>query len=293
MPEQIRFFSTETDVQVSGVVQSPSSHQPLAEVILLHGLEGSHQSGYMISMSHSLVQAGFRVTRLNMRTCGGTEHLCRTLYHAGLTSDLNALVTQSIQENQLSVFLVGFSLGGNVVLKYAGESGSALPQEVAGVVAISTPVDLDASCRHMMRLQTRIYERRFVARLKERYRRRCADHPDLYQAVDLEKVQSVYAFDDVVTAPFFGFGTAGNYYNTQSAVNFTGDINVPTLMIQAEDDPLIPFRIYSHPSIRKNPKIQALTTRHGGHVGFISLRKPRFWLDEVVPGWITRIHRGE
>lgn len=280
---------TEPDVQVSGMIQNPRVDKPLGEVILLHGLEGSHHSGYMVSMSYALARAGFRTTRLNMRTCGGTEHLCKTLYHAGLTADLNHVISKYREEGRGPFFLIGFSLGGNVVLKFTGESGGQLPADVAGSIAISTPVDLEAACLHMMKLENRIYERRFVARLKERYQRRCADHPEIYRLDGLDTVKSVYGFDDVITAPYFGFGSAENYYRTQSAYNFIGDIAIPTLMIQAEDDPLIPFRVYSHPGIQGNPRVQMITTRHGGHVGFISRRTPRFWLDEVVRNWIVNL----
>lgn len=285
--EQVRYFATEVDVQVKGIVQNPLIDTPLCDVILLHGLEGSHQSGYMVSMSHALASAGFRTTRLNMRTCGGTEHLCKTLYHAGLTSDLRSVVRQYIKEGSQRIYLIGFSLGGNVVLKYSGEASEQLPAEVAGTVAVSTPVNLETACLHMMKLKNRVYEKRFVARLKNRYRRRCIDHPEIYQLAGLEKVRSVYGFDDVITAPYFKFGTAADYYRTQSSVNFIGNISIPTLMIQAEDDPLVPFEVYRHEAIHDNPNVKMLTTKHGGHVGFVSRRQPRFWLDEVVKNWIT------
>ncbi len=284
--ETPRLFQTEPGVQVLGIEQSPGLAAPAGDLILLHGLEGSHASGYMISMAQAALLAGFRTLRLNMRTCGETEQHCPTLYHAGLTSDLAAVVRQYAAEGRAPVYLAGFSLGGNVVLKLTGELGTT--PLLAGTVAISTPIDLAACCRQMMRWQNRIYERRFVQRLKARYLRRCAQHPDRYSPAALDGVKSVIAFDNQVTAQHFGFGSAENYYRTQSAQNFLAAIATPTLVVQAEDDPLIPFRVYGHPAFRTNPHLQLLTTRHGGHVGFVSRRRPRFWVDEVVTGWLVQ-----
>jgi predicted alpha/beta-fold hydrolase len=287
-PGTFRLFDTEPGVRVLGYVQEPRV-EASGEAILLHGLEGSHLSGYLISLAQALVSAGFRTTRLNMRTCGGTEEHCPTLYHAGLTSDLRSVVATYRQEGRGPIFLAGFSLGGNVVLKLAGESGRDLPGVVAGVAAVSTPIDLGACCRHLRRLDNFLYDNRFVGQLKARYRRRCTQHPDRYSPDPLSQVRSVWSFDDLITAPHFGFGTAENYYATQSSQNFLDDIQVPALVIQAQDDPLIPFSVYSHPAFSSNRHIQLLTPRHGGHVGFISRHTPRFWVDEVIRDWFSSL----
>lgn len=283
---QARLFQTEEDVRVLGIVQEPRQ-EPQGDVIMVHGLEGSHNSGYMVSMAQALLRAGFRTTRLNVRTCGGTESYCRTLYHAGLTSDLAHVVRTYRVESARPIFLIGYSLGGNVVLKFAGEAGEFLQGVAAGVVAVSTPIDLAACCRQMMRLENQIYERRFLKRLKERYGKRAAAFPDLFPMEGLEGVRSVFEFDDLFTAKHFQFGTGENYYGTQSAQRFLGGIAVPTLLIQAKDDPLIPFEVYSHPSLAGNANIRLIVTEHGGHVGFISRKPPRFWADEVVRDWIV------
>ncbi|MDX2153576.1 MAG: alpha/beta fold hydrolase [Bryobacteraceae bacterium] len=283
-PESPRWFQTEPDVAVLGIEQQPAG-PARGRLILLHGLEGSHESGYMRSLAQTALEGGWAVTRLNMRTCGGTESRCPTLYHAGLTSDLAHVVDYYAATEPGPVFLVGFSLGGNVVLKLAGERGPKLG--VDGVAAISTPIDLDACCRHMMRAENRLYEWRFVSRLRDRYRRRCADHPQRYHCDGIDRVRSVYEFDDRFTAPHFGFGSAARYYATQSSQNFLGDIRVPTLLVQAQDDPLIPFAVYERAEIRQNPAIQLLAPSHGGHVGFISRRTPRFWVDLVIADWLS------
>lgn len=286
-PESAELIETEPEVRVLAFHQRPRS-APSAHAILVHGLEGSHASGYMVSMAQTLLKAGLSVTRLNMRSCGGSESHCRTLYHAGLTSDLAAVARALHQRTGLPLFLIGFSLGGNVVLKFAGEAGGSLADYVAGAVGISTPIDLAACCRQMMRIENRIYEARFVSRLKERYRRRHQQFPDVFPIDGLERVRSVYEFDDRFTAKHFGFGDAENYYGTQSSARYFPFIAVPTLVVQAEDDPLIPFRVFREARIESNPHMQLLATRHGGHVGFLSRVRPRFWVDHAVAAWIAR-----
>lgn len=286
--EHRRLFPTEPDVQVLGIVQEPTT-PPKGEVILLHGLEGSHESGYMRSAAQTLTGAGYRTTRLNMRSCGGTESLCRTLYHAGLTTDLAAVVETYRREGRGPIIVVGYSLGGNVVLKFAGESGESIRSLVAGIVSVSTPIDLAACCRRMMDWDNRLYEWRFITRLKDRYRRRADAFPDLFSLDGLDGVQSVYEFDDRFTASHFGFGDANGYYGSQSSQVFLDRIAVPTLMIQSKDDPLIPFAVYSHPAIAANRHIQLVLTDHGGHVGFISRRSPRFWVDQTILDWLPSL----
>lgn len=284
-PETFRLFDTEPGVRVLAVESTPRS-EPKGDVVILHGLEGSHLSGYCVSLSQRLLENGYRTFRLNMRTCGGTEQHCATLYHAGLTTDLKHVVEEVHREARRPIYLAGFSLGGNVVLKFTGESGAALQGVVAGAISISTPIDLAACCRQMMRLENRVYEWRFISRLRDRYMRRCLQHPDRYKLEHLNGIKTVYGFDDAITAKHFGFGDAEGYYGTQSSKLFLAGIEIPTLMIQAEDDPLIPFSVYAHPSISANRHIQLAATPHGGHVGFISRRLPRFWVDEVISHWL-------
>jgi len=285
-PEDRRLVRTDPDTQVLVVTQRPVK-AAVGHIVLLHGLEGSGDSGYNRSMAWQALTAGFIVHRLHMRTCGGTEHLCRTLYHAGLTSDLRSFLTQLKAENDvhlsptrgLPVFLIGFSLGGNVSLKFAGEEGET--DLIHGVCAISTPIDLAASARRIGEPDNALYEKRFLNRMKERL-----IATGRYTKADLAGCNTLWEIDDRVTAPSFGFDGAAHYYGTQSAQNFLADIRVPTLLIQAKDDSFIPFGIFGHPAIAANPDITLLATEYGGHLGFISKRAPRFWVDEVALGFI-------
>jgi hypothetical protein len=251
---------------------------------MVHGLEGSGEAGYIRSLSTAALRAGFAAHRFHMRTCGGTEHLCQTLYHAGLTSDLLAVLRESRKEGRAPAFLVGFSLGGNVVLKLAGEMGESARDFVQGVCTVSAPLDLAACARRIGERDNRLYEARFVRAMRRRlaatgrYRRR-----------EFADLRSVVELDDRFTAPSFGFGDAANYYRTQSAIAFLAGLRVPALLVQAKDDTFVPFGIYESAAVRSNPWIQVMATDHGGHLGFIGRRPNRFWSDEVIMEWIAGV----
>jgi predicted alpha/beta-fold hydrolase len=286
-PVEVKLYDTEPGVRVLVHSQRPAN-SPVAEVIVVHGLEGSSQSGYAQSLAHQLLQAGWAAHRFNMRSCGGTEHLSgRGLYHSGQTSDLLAVVREIKAE--APIFLAGFSLGGNVVLKLAGELGERAPELIAGVLAVSTPIDLAACARRLGAPSNFIYSRRFLGRLKQRVRVKAQSAPGLFALEHLDSVKSVYEFDDKFTAPAFGFGTADNYYATQSSNQVLERIRVPALLVHAKDDPLVPFEVYDHPAFARNPNLQLLAPEHGGHVGFISKTPPRFWLDQVLLDWMSEV----
>jgi uncharacterized protein len=283
-----RVYDIEDDVRI--LVHSQQPDRPaLGQVLMVHGLEGSSNAGYMRSMSQLALSAGYGVHRTNMRSCGGTETLCKTMYHAGLTSDTLWLCRKIREQFGGPLFLIGYSLGGNVVLKLAGETGERAQGVIEGVCGVSTPIDLAASVRKMSRRQNFIYERRFVSRLKDRIRRRARTLPGVYDLAVLDACRTVYQFDDKITAKLFGFGTADTYYATQSSANFLDGIRVPTLLVQAKDDPLIPFESFDHPAIRTNPYIKLLAVEHGGHLGFLSRRAPRFWVDRVLIRWMEEV----
>jgi predicted alpha/beta-fold hydrolase len=286
-PVEARLHQTEPDVQVLVHTQQPAG-EALAEIILVHGLEGSSDAGYARSLAQTALNAGFAAHRFNLRSCGGTENLSgKTLYHSGQTSDLLSVLRAL--KGRAPVFLAGFSLGGNVVLKLAGELGGQANGLIAGVTAVSTPIDLAACARRLQARSNFIYSNRFLKRLKQRIRLKERLTPGCFSLDGLNHVSSVYEFDDKFTAPAFGFGTADNYYATQSANQFLDRIRVPALLVQAKDDPLIPFGVYNHPAFLNNPCLHLLPVDHGGHLGFISKTKPRFWLDDALVQWMEKV----
>src|SRR5579884_848084 len=278
-PMTRRLVRTDQDTQVLVQTQTPAG-EATAEVVLLHGLEGGGDAGYIRSMAWHALEAGFIAHRFHMRTCGGTESLCKTLYHAGLTSDLEAFLRQLQAEGRgLPIFLIGFSLGGNVALKLAGELGET--ELIQGVCAISTPIDLAKSARRIGGRDNRLYERRFLKRMRARL-----IGTGRYTEKDLAGARSLYEIDDVVTAPSFGFRGADHYYETQSSARYLYAIRVPALLIQAKDDTFIPFSMFEHPAFRTNPFLKLLAVEHGGHLGFLARRGERFWADEVAIGFV-------
>jgi len=284
-PVEAPLFRTEAGVQVLVQTQTPPS--PQADAVLVHGLEGSSSGGYMRSMAQSLLDSGLTVHRMNIRSCGGTEFHCQTLYHAGLTSDLFAFLTELDRRRRTPAFLVGFSLGGNQVLKLAGELGSGAARLLAGVVAVSAPIDLAACCRELAKPANRLYQWHFLKNMRRRLtlRRKVIAASLSYER--LAQVKTVFDFDDIFTGPSFGFEGAEHYYSTQSAKAFLDKIRVPTLAVQSMDDPMIPYEVFRHPAFETNPHLTLAATQHGGHIGFLSRRRPRIWLDSVVRDWIV------
>jgi predicted alpha/beta-fold hydrolase len=275
-PVKRYFVRTEPTVEV--LVESQRPAGATGEIVLLHGLEGSGHAPYMRSLSAAALGEGYAVHRFNMRSCGGTEDRCNTLYHAGLTSD----VLVFLRGLTAPAWLVGFSLGGNVALKLAGELGDAAAARIAGVCAVSTPLDLAECARRIHQRDNFLYERRFVRNMRRRL-----IATGRYTAQDLAGMDSVIGIDDRITAPSFGFGNAENYYRTQSALGFLDEIRVPVLLIQSKDDTFVPFAPFESEVVRRNPRIELLATEHGGHVGFLARRKPYLWLDETVMLWIA------
>jgi uncharacterized protein len=272
-PVESRIFETEPGVRVLVESQRPMG-KSAGDLVLVHGLEGSSQAGYMVGLANAAVRAGFTAHRLNLRNCGGGLGLCKTLYHAGLTADLLALLREL---GAGPFYLAGFSLGGNVVLKLAGELGESASGWIGGVCAVSTPIDLAACVRRIGQRDNWMYERRFVLRMLARMKS--------MGRTGLEGIRTIFDVDDRITAPAFGFGNAENYYRTQSSRDFLAGIRVPTLLIQAKDDTFIPYDVFEHRAVRANPWVQLLACEHGGHLGFLGRRPHRFWLDEAIVDW--------
>ncbi len=282
-PMERRLIRTEPNVQVLVCSQRPQDGAR-GELVMIHGLEGSGEAGYIESLSAAALRSGYAAHRFHMRTCGGTEHLCDTLYHAGLTSDLLAVLREFRSEGRGPVFLVGFSLGGNVALKLAGELGEQAHQYLRGVCGVSTALDLAACARRIAEPDNRLYEKRFVRRMCARL-----SATRRYGAREFIGLHSVMELDDRITAPSFGFGNADNYYRTQSAIAYLHGLRVPALLIQAKDDTFVPFAVYESEAVRTNPFVQLVTPEHGGHLGFLARGPYRFWADQTIMEWIIGI----
>ncbi len=282
---QIRLFEVEPGTQGRGECHWQDRPAEHPSILLVHGLEGSSESGYMLGTAEKAFLAGFNVVRLNQRNCGGTEHLTETLYHSGRSGDLRAVTAELAGNDGLpEIFVAGFSMGGNLVLKMAGEMGDAAPMELRGFAAVAPSFDLAACARALEEPRNFIYERYFVRRLKRRMRQKARLYPARYAGVRnamLRGIHSVREFDDAITAPFSGFQGAADYYARASAMPLAGKIGRPTLILTAQDDPFVPFDSFARPEVAENPNIRLLAPRHGGHCGFISAENgaERFWAE--------------
>jgi predicted alpha/beta-fold hydrolase len=275
-----KLYHTEPDVQVLVETERPDG-PARGQIVLVHGLEGSAEAGYMRSTAARAVAAGYTIHRLNQRSCGGTERLVRTTYHGGLTSDLLAVLRALASNGGAPVWLVGFSLGGNLVAKLAGELGEDARPLLAGVCAAAAAIDLAVCSDRIGQPDNRLYQYRFVMLMRAR-----AKAVWRSSTADLRGIHTVFEMDDRITAPHFGFSGAEHYYRTQSANQFLDRIRVPTLFIAARDDPFVPFRIYDHQAFRQNPYLRLISTEHGGHQGFLAKGHPRLWLDHAIMDWI-------
>jgi uncharacterized protein len=245
------------------------SSRPTA--ILVHGLEGSSNSQYVIGNSNKLWRAGCNIIRMNMRNCGGTEALSPTLYHSGLSNDVLEVMNFFIAQHGLqSLSLIGYSMGGNLVLKLAGELGTSAPPELRSVIGVSPALDLGASADALHRPQNRLYELKFLRALLIRYRRKVALFPHVYDPNLATGIRSLRELDDRVTALYSGFTGSDDYYYRAAAARVIDQIAVPTLILHALDDPFVRITEESCDRLKANPNIRLITTHHGGHCAFLA-----------------------
>jgi uncharacterized protein len=239
--------------------------------IIVHGLEGSSNSQYVVGNSNKLWRAGCNIIRMNMRNCGGTEALSSTLYHSGLSGDVDAVINFFVAKYGLqSISLIGYSMGGNLVLKLAGELGTAAPQQLHSVIGVSPVADLGPSADALHEPLNRLYELKFLHNLLRRFRRKAMLFPRAYDRNRTTGIHSLREFDDRITALYSGFADADDYYNRAAAARVLDRIAVPTLILHALDDPFIRLTTESRENIRANPHITFLETQHGGHCAFLA-----------------------
>ena len=280
--DEERLFQVEPGSQILARCRWQPNRAAHPTLALWHGMEGSSASGYMLITADKAFRAGFNVIRVNFRNCGNTEHLSPKLYHGGLTSDPKAVIDELIAGDGLShIAIAGFSLGGNMVLKLAGEYGENPPREIKAVCAISPSIDMRAGSELLMKRRNWIYQQDFLRRLRQRIRIKARLFPDAYDATGLGGVRTIKQFDDRYVAPAFGFASADDYYAKASSFPYISRIRVPTLIIHAEDDPFVPFAPLRDPLVTSNPYVLLIATERGGHVAFLSASsgEDRFWAE--------------
>jgi uncharacterized protein len=268
VPTESRLFTTEPQTQLLGYCHWQPNRTVCRTLVLVHGLEGCSESHYMRGIAAKAYRAGCNVIRMNQRTCGGTEHLTPTLYNSGLSQDYRTVVQELAHVDGLDrIWLVGYSMGGNLVLKAAGEIGAS-EAALAGAIAVCPTIDPPQCIEALEQPRNRMYHRRFLVKLKDRVRRKAALFPDKWDLTDLAGIAWMRDFDDRYTAPDGGYASGADYYQRTGARHVLESLAVPTLIITAQDDPFIPYAMFTGPLVQCHPQIRMIAPRHGGHCGF-------------------------
>lgn len=290
-----RLFKVEEGTQLlSHCHWQPGKGRDVPVLIIVHGLEGSSESNYVRGAAEKAFQRGFHVVRVNQRNCGGSERLTPTLYNSGMSDDYRTVFEElSGSDGFTQIFFAGYSMGGNLVTKMAGELGDRAPRALRGVCAVCPAIDLAACADALEKRNNYFYQRHFVSSLMSRYARKAKLFPERYSRDGFAKIRSVRQFDDAITAPCFGYRDAQEYYEAASARKIVADIRVPLLMITAQDDPFVPYESFLAALVEENPSIQFEAPEHGGHCGFISGKRgaERFWVEQRIVDFCDGLSR--
>jgi predicted alpha/beta-fold hydrolase len=249
--------------------------------VLSHGLEGNSTRGYMLGMARALNRSGWDALAWNYRGCSGQMNRTPRFYHSGATEDLHTVVMHLLSQGIYSeVALIGFSLGGNLTLKYLGERGGDLDERIVAAATFSVPCDLKSSAGELARPSRAIYMRRFLRSLEEKVRAKIAAMPGRIPDSGFEGIRSFREFDDRYTAPMHGFRDAEEYWRRNSCRQFLGAISIPTLMVNAKNDPFLAPACYPIAEAEANPNFFLEMPESGGHVGFVSFnREGEYWME--------------
>ena len=284
-PPDERLIEVEASTKVLCQCYWQSDRERALTVIAVHGLEGSSDSAYMRGIANKGMAAGMNVVLMNQRNCGGTEKLAPTLYHSGLSQDVAAVARHLIDVDRVSAFaLVGYSMGGNLVLKLAGEWGMKGPSQFRFVVAVCPAMDLAVSSDALHLPSNRLYEIYFMWKMRRRLRAKAKMFPNSFDVTRLRGLRSLRQFDDKITAYYCGFEGAVDYYARAAASNVVDRIAVPAFILHARNDPFIRLLPETRAKILANPSITFLETTDGGHCSFIADRDgyDGYWAERRV-----------
>jgi predicted alpha/beta-fold hydrolase len=270
----------------------PGKRRDVPVLVIVHGLEGSSDSNYVLGLSENAFHRGYHVVRINQRNCGGTEALTPTLYNSGMSGDYRAVFEELCNNGgSRQIFFAGYSMGGNLVTKMAGEYGDAVPKALKGICAVCPALDLAACADALERRDNFFYQRHFVRGLMSRYARKAKLFPERYAQNGFGPIRTVREFDDEITAPQFGYHDAQDYYEAVGAKKVVSQVRLPMLIITAQDDPFVPYASFLRAKITHNPAIRFLAPEHGGHCGFISKYRgaKRFWVELQIVDFCDEI----
>jgi predicted alpha/beta-fold hydrolase len=290
-----RLVEVEPGINIRCWCNWQSERQSALTLIVVHGLEGSTESQYMLGVARNGLAAGMNVVRMNQRNCGGMDHCAPTLYNSSRSEDVAAVARQVVEHDGVSRFaLIGFSMGGNLVLKLAGEWGKNGPAQFRGVAAVCPAMDLAESADALHEATNRIYEYYFLMQLFRRFRRKAKLFPGSFDVSRLRGISSLRGFDDRITAHYCGFTGADDYYARAAASNVVDGIAVRALIIHAANDPFIRIRPATRQRILANPNIRYIETEDGGHCAFLGERNgdegdDGRWAEREVVEFVRRL----
>ena len=287
-----RYFDVAFDARVVAACHWQARPWEHPTLLALHGLNGSSDAHYMKGLAAKAFARGINVVRLNQRNCGDSEHLSAGLFHSGLTTDAAQVIQELTAVDGLpAIAVAGYSLGGNLALKLAGEYGAFAPKALLGVAAVSPIIEIEQCTRALERPENVLYQWNFVKDLKRRMRRKDQFRPGAYDLTKLNAIRTVRAFDDAYTAPHFGFRNAEDYYYRASSMRVVDRIRVPALVITAEDDPFVPSEPFRDPKVTSNPHIDLRLSAHGGHCGFVGPKSGEddgYWAEDQIVDFVAR-----
>lgn len=259
-------------------------------VVVIHGLEGSSDSGYIHTIADTLSKAHFDICAFNMRSCSGEPNKLLSSYHSGKTEDLLEVISFLEKNyNYKQIHIIGYSLGGNLTLKFMGEFANRMPQSIVSAVGVSVPCDLEGSVISISKYS--LYENGFLKTLKEKAIQKSIQFPN--SGIDVEKIKqctNFYEFDDLYTAPIHGFKNAKEYWKTSSCKQFIPKIKLPTLLISSKDDPFLNAACFPIKEAQENKHFTFIQTKYGGHLGFITGFKTQNqrWLENTILAFIKK-----
>ena len=289
-----RLFRVDAESQLKGVCHwQAGQNREVPVIVSVHGLEGSSDSNYLLGIAEKAYARGFHAIRMNQRNCGGTERLTPTLYNSGMSSDYRAILLELTADGFQNIFFAGYSMGGNLVTKMAGEWGAGAPKQLRGVAAVCPSLDLSACADALEHTQNFFYRRHFVKGLLERYRRKAEMFPERYSKNGFGPIRTVREFDDAITGPAFGFKDAEEYYQASGAKRVIAQLTVPLLLMTAKDDPFVPYESFLRANVEANSMVRFAAPDHGGHCGFISKwpGTERFWAEERIVEFVANVMR--
>jgi predicted alpha/beta-fold hydrolase len=289
---EARLFRVAADTQVRADCFWQPGRAGKPALVALHGLESSSEAHYMRGLAAHALARGWNAVLLNQRNCGGTEHLTPGLYHSGLTADPLAVIRELTADVGIrDVGVVGYSLGGNLAMKLAGELSADPALPVRGVVAVSPAIDLERCVHAIERRANFPYQWNFVKDLRARLRRKARLWPGAFDLSPLGRIWTIRKFDDVYTAPYHGFEGASDYYFKASALRVAGDIRIPALVLTAADDPFVPPEQFRAPIFPGNPNVTVRIETHGGHCGFIAPtgNGARYWAEDAALAFLAAV----